>query len=330
MKRIYQILLFSLALIMSISFCKKEEVSETGERKKSNKQIIESGELAAVNSKAFTVERYGRHWFEMRVIGILEHGTLIQEGDSIIQLDPTDIKKSIIDWESTLETQLANQEKLRVDQEIRRNEMISSIKNEQASFELTKLELEASRFESDRLRRIKELEFDQAKIRMAKEEKKLQLYDIISSCDTKIQEIRVRQFKNQIDNAYSILPRLTIRTPIAGVFQIAHNWRTGALVKLGDNLYPSNVMANVPELRRMKVITYINETDFLDIQLKQKVAVRLDALPDVVFDAEVSYIGKLCHRKDEKSRQKVFDVEIEILEPDERLKPGMTVSCEYL
>ena len=26
----------------------------------------------------------------------------------------------------------------------------------------------------------------------------------------------------------------------------------------------------------------------------------------------------------------VFDVEVEILKPDERLKPGMTVSCEFL
>ncbi|MDL2223945.1 efflux RND transporter periplasmic adaptor subunit [Bacteroidales bacterium OttesenSCG-928-M06] len=330
MRKDYYILFLLIVFLPCISSCKKESI-EGGEVKKTRtKQIIETGEIDAVYSKAFTVERYGRSWYEVRVIGILEHGSLIEEGDSIIQLDPTEINKSILDWESQLETQLANLEKLRVDQDIRRNDMRSNIKSEQASFELSKLSLDASRFESERLKKIKELEFEQAKIRLTKEKRKLELYDVISASDMKVQEIRVRQLKNQVENAYSILPKLTIRTPIAGVFQIAHNWRTNALVKLGDNIYPGNNMANVPELRRMKVNTYVNETDFLDIHLQQKVAVRLDALPNVVFDGEVNYIGKLCRRKDNKSRQKVFDVEVRILKPDERLKPGMTVSCEYL
>jgi hypothetical protein len=125
---------------------------------------------------------------------------------------------------------------------------------------------------------------------------------------------------------------LTLRAPVAGVFQIAHNWRTGTLVKIGDNIYTGNNLANVPELAQMKVNTYINENDFLKIRTGQKAAVRLDALPDVVFDGEISYIGKLCHLRDnnKKSRQKVFDVEVRMLKSDSRLKPGMTVSCEYL
>jgi len=56
----------------------------------------------------------------------------------------------------------------------------------------------------------------------------------------------------------------------------------------------------------------------------------LDALPKVIFDGEVTYIGKLCRLKERNSRQKVFDVEVTIRKPDERLKPGMTVSCEFL
>lgn len=80
----------------------------------------------------------------------------------------------------------------------------------------------------------------------------------------------------------------------------------------------------------MKVYTQVNEADFLKISIDQKVAVRLDALPKVVFDGKVTYLGKLCREKERNSRQKVFDVEVEILKPDDRLKPGMTVSCEFL
>lgn len=330
-KELYIILALLSVIIFMIS-CGKSTKDEEEKKKLVGTSIIETGELAAINTKSFVLARYGRYWWEMRVIGILEHGAIVNPGDSIIQLDPTEIKKFIIDRESNLETQLATLEKLLVDQDNSINDRTTSIKNENASFNLKKIELESSRFETERLRKIKELEFEQAKITLAKEEKKLELTKIINQNNLKIQEIRVRQIKNEIDDAYKILTQLTIRTPIAGVFQIDRNRRTGALVKVGDNLYPGNNMANVPELKWMKVNTFINENDFLKIKVGQKVNVRLDALSNVEFEGKISYIGKLCHLRDNnnKTRQKVFDVEVTMLEPDERLKPGMTVSCEYL
>ena len=319
-------------MIVLFVFSCSDKKEEENRRKADGKNIVETGELAAINSLSFVLTRYGQYWYQMRVIGILEHGTIVNAGDSIIQLDPTEVKKFIIDRESNLETELANMEKLNVDHDNRTNDLVSNIKNEKAGYDLKKVELESSRFETERLRKIKELEFEQVKIMLAKAEKKLELSEIITRNERKIQEIRVRQIKNEIDNAYSILPRLTLRSPVAGVFQIAHNWQTGTLVKVGDNIYTGNNMANVPELEWMKVNTYINETDFLRIKIGQKVLVRLDALSGVTFEGKVSYIGKLCHLRDynSKSRQKVFDVEVSMQKSDPRLKPGMTVSCEYL
>jgi hypothetical protein len=90
-------------------------------------------------------------------------------------------------------------------------------------------------------------------------------------------------------------------------------------------------MASVPDLTWMRVETQINENDFLRIKKGDKVLVRLDALPEVAFDGEISNIGLFCHAKDRnKPRQKVFDVEVKLLVSDERLKPGMTVSCEFI
>jgi hypothetical protein len=320
------LLLFALLFLVSCGNTIKDDKRKTGER-----NILETGELAAINNHSFVLRRYGPYWYEMRVIGILEHGSIVNPGDSIIQLDPTEIKRYIIDRESNLETEIASLEKLRVDQDNRINELITNVRNETATYKLKKIELESSRFETERLRKIKELEFEQTEIILAKEEKKLELNKIINYNNLKIQEIRVRQIKNEIENAYKILPALTLRSPVSGVFQIAHNWRTRTLLKVGDNIYTGNNMANVPELAQMKANTYINENDFLKIWLGQKVAVRLDALPDVVFEGEVSYIGKLCHSRDnnKKTQQKVFDVEVRMLKSDLRLKPGMTVSCEY-
>lgn len=329
---IYSLSVVFFLLLFSIS-CKKGVWSEGNERRTSDgSTIIETGELAAVNSISFVIPRYGRHWYQMKIIGLLNHGEIVKKGDSIAQLDPADINKFILDQESNLETQLAVLEKLYVEQENREQESESRIRNELASFDLKKIELEASRFESERLRRIKKLEFDQAEINLEKEKRIYELNKIINANDLKIQEIRVEQIRKEIENAKALLPALTLRTPVSGVFQIELNRQNvnPTLYKIGDNIYAGNNLAKVPELEFMKVDTQVNEADFLKIDVNQKVAVRLDALPKVVFEGEVAYIGKLCRLKDQKSRQRVFDVEIRILEPDERLKPGMTVSCEFL
>lgn len=320
------------AIFISLFFflsCRDKTEDERKERERGT-SIIETGELVAVNSSSFPLARYGRQFWEMKIIGLLEHGSIVNAGDSIIQLDPAEVNKLILNWESNLETELANLETLKVTQENQRNELNSNMKNELASYELKKIEVAATRFEAERIKRIKELEFKQTEIRLAKEKQRIRLNEIIAANNLKIQEIKVKQIEEQIKNAYGILPRLTIRTPISGVFQIGKSRRTGALLKVGDEVYPSNVMGSVPDLEWMKVDTHVNETDFLKIKTGQKVRVRLDALPEVAFDGEVAYIGRLCHPKDEKSRQKVFDVEIKMLSSDERLKPGMTVSCEYL
>ena len=331
-KTIFYILPIILITSFLLSSCDGILSFDKAERTTDGTTIIETGELAAINSVAFVIPRFGRRWGEMKIIGLLNHGSIVNKGDSVVQLDPADINKYILDRESSLETQLAALEKLYIEQENKRQENESRIRSELASFDLKKIELEATRFESDRAQEIKKLEFEQATINLEKEKRVLELSEKINESNLRIQEIRVEQIKKDIEEAKSIIPLLTLRTPVSGVFQIATERRGGSrsIYKIGDNIYAGNNLANVPELEFMKVYTQVNETDFLKISIDQKVAVRLDALPKVVFDGKVTYIGKLCREKERNSRQKVFDVEVEILKPDDRLKPGMTVSCEFL
>lgn len=292
--------------------------------------LVETGELSAVQTKAFVLPRLGR-FGSFRIIGIEEHGKQIQPGDSVIQLDPTDVTKYIVERETALESQLASLEKMLVNQENRDSETESTIKSELATYELRKLTLEAAQFESERTKQIKQLEFEQATIALNLAKRKLELNAIINENDLKIQQIRVDQIKKDIQNAYNILPQLTVRTTIPGIFQITRNWRSGQLLQVGDEVWRGNAMASVPDLTWMKVDTQINENDFLRIKVGDKVLVRLDALPEVSFEGWVSNIGLFCHAKDpNKPRHKVFDVEVRIKVSDERLKPGMTVSCEFL
>jgi len=329
MIRIRKIIFLFLIAIIFVS-CGSSDGGGSDNRISGGKNIIESGTLEAINNKLFILPRYSRHWWEMRIIGILEHGKTVSEGDSIIQIDPSEVNRFILERETNLETQLANLEKIYVQQANQISDMESRIRSETASFNLKKIELESSRFETERQQTIKQLEFKQAEIILAKEIRKLELAKIINVNDLKIQQIRIQQIKTDLESFKQIIPMLTIRTPVAGVFQRGQNMRTGAMLNAGDMAMPSYSMGNVPELKWMRVNTVVNETDFLNIKTGQKVNVRLDALPETVFNGEIIHIGKLCRPKEPNSRQKVFEVEVKMLEPDERLKPGMTVSCEFI
>jgi HlyD family secretion protein len=326
-------LIIPLLLCVVLFFQSCSEKAEQGmrvERGDFVQTITETGELEAVNAKTFVMPRFGRYWYEMKIIGLLEHGSVVEAGDSLIQFDPSEIKKFIIDRETELETQKANLEKTYVEIENRKSDIRSTLQSEQAAFDLKKLEVEQYKFESEKVRDVKELEFEQAKIRLDKAKTRAMYQEIIAENQLQIQQIRVKRIDNQVKDAYEIIPDLTIRTPIPGIFQIATKRRSHEMLQLGDEVRMGRQLGSVPDLTWMKVNTMVDETDFLKVYPGQPVKVRLDAMPDVVFDGKITYMSKLCRLKDREGSQKVFDLEVKLNVSDERLKPGMTVSCEFI
>lgn len=322
---------FVFVLFVFLSSCKEKSSSEFRIEYGSFQQTVtETGELEAVNARTFVMPRFGRYWYEMKIIGLLEHGTAVQAGDSLIYFDPSEIKKFIIDRETNLETQRANLEKTQVEIQNRKSDIRSSLLSEQAAFDLKKLQMEQFRFESEKVRKVNELEFKQAELRLEKAKQSAHFAEIIAENQLNIQKIRVRSIEQQVNDAYAILPELVIRTPIKGIFQIATKRRSREMLQIGEEVSVGNRLGSVPDLTWMKVNTVINEADFMKVSVGQSVMVRLDAMPDKTFEGEVTYISKLCRPIERDARQKVFDVIVELKVSDERLKPGMTVSCEFI
>ncbi|MDD4640437.1 MAG: efflux RND transporter periplasmic adaptor subunit [Bacteroidales bacterium] len=326
------ILLFGLGLgLFLLSGCKEavqdNNVIKRGEFKQT---ITETGELLTLDNRAIVMPRYGRYWYNMKIIGLVEHGAKVQAGDSLVQFDPTEVKKFIMDRQTQLENEQANLEKMLVQQKNNLNNLQSTLRSEEASFNLRKLTMEYTKFESERVQEIKRLQFRQAEINFEKVKRRIELTKVMSANDLKIQKIKVAQVEKEIQMAQEVLPQLTLRAPISGIFQVARKRRSRDNLAVGDDVRFGNMVGSVPDLTWMKVETTVNEVDRAKINMGQEVVVRLDALPDVAFKAKVSFISVLCRHYDNDDPRKVFDVEVKLLESDERLKPGMTVSCEFI
>ena len=325
------ILFVAVALVLLTGFtsCRKGIFSHRADGP-AVKNLRETGELYTADTKAFVMPRFGRFWSSMSIAGLLEHGTLVQAGDSVIQLDPTGVQQFIVERETNLENQKAALQKIRVNNDIQEKSHAAQLRSEEASFNLAKLQLQSARFETEKVRKVKELQFRQAEIKYEKVKRNIEYSRIIARNEEKIQEIRLQQTQGLVDMAREVLPQLTFRSPISGVFQVATRRRGRYMLKVGDDVRAGNSIGSVPDLTWMKVKTSVNEVDRMKIHTGQAVTVRMDALPSEAFPAVIEKIGVLCHAFSDEDARKVFDVTVKISVSDERLRPGMTVSCEFL
>lgn len=291
--------------------------------------LNESGELMAVNARSVLVPYIGwKYGWQFKITGMLDHGTQVHKGDSIVQIDPANVLKCLLEQQTLLETEQANLNKLKVETECRSKELEAQLMEVQADYNLKKLELEKYEFESERKKQIKQLEFQQSGIHLNRIKKALELETEICKNSLKIQQIKVSQIKTNVRDAQQAIKKLTICSPIDGIYQISKNRRTQQLYRMGDDTYQGAELALVPDLSIIKVISTINETDIAKVRHGQKALVRLEAFPEKAFKGRVSEIGKLSYKKEATSNIKVFDLELVLDYSDPVLKPGMTVSCE--
>ena len=296
-----------------------------------NATLIETGELQAVKAKSVPVPYVGwKYGWLFRITELAEHGSHIEEGDTVAQLDPSTVRKFLLEQENLLDVEKANLNKLIVEHDVRAKELEASLYEVLADFNLKKLNLEKFEFETQRKRDVKDLEFQQAQINLARIKRTIELEEKICRNGLKIQKIKVLQLESDVLDALAAIEKLTILSLLDGIFQISLNQMTDndQLYRVGDNTYQRAQLALVPDLRQIKVQSTINEIDIGKVKLGQKVIIKLEAFPEKPFKGSISEIGKLSYRKEEDSKLKIFNLEIVLDQSDPVLKPGMTVSCE--
>jgi HlyD family secretion protein len=325
----YLVFLFTIVFFsLSISCSKNRQSGYTVIKGPFRQSVIETGELQAVNSSIMTMPRINSvYGYNLKIIGLAEHGKNVKKGDQVIIVDPSSVEKYIIEKRESLENEIASANKLKAQINNNMQDLRAQFRNEQASFDIKKLELQKSAYESEGIRKVIELEFRQAEIKLNKIKRNLELKPILDSLDYRIQRIKVSQKENELKAARETLNQLIVCSPLDGIFVIEKSYRTGQTIKVGDEMYIGYTIARIPDIRTMMVNGIIQENDISRIKPGMNVIIRLDALPSIPFHGKLNRESLVCIEQDKK---KVFLTEVLITESDPRLKPGMTVSCEYI
>lgn len=325
-------LLFILCLIIISCNSEVKRKVETCEVKKGDFfiDITEQGEIHATHAINISTPSMSWEFGLLKIIKIVEDGSEVNKGDTVILIDPSEVQKAIIDAEAELEIAKAELEKMKAEQESKIEELEADLKVSELSHQITEIKLEQATFEADITRKEIRLNLDQAKIALEKAREEIINQKKIHFEELQQSKIKIEQLVANLENAHITLKNLTVVSPDAGIAIIRKNWWTKNKWQVGDQPWSGAPIIDLPDLSELKVVAEINEVDISKIKIGQKVEIRIDAFSDTVYTASVISIAGLAEFKNKDSKIKIFPVEILIDSTSEKFLPGMTVSCKIL
>lgn len=153
--------------------------------------------------------------------------------------------------------------------------------------------------------------------------------DLISDADFEERRTAYEVAKAQFDRSNDDLSKTRIYTPISGRV-VRVEVEEGETVVMGTMNNAGTIMFTVGDLSVMQAKIYVDETDIASVSVGQPATVTLDAMPDVEFEAEVSAVGYMPATDTDtvSSEATEFEVILNLVDVDTRLRPGMTASAE--
>ena len=148
------------------------------------------------------------------------------------------------------------------------------------------------------------------------------------------QRADVQRAQNLIEKAKDELERTQLRAPQGGL--AVYGTREGGSGKIhaGMMTWAGEGLINLPDMATMVADTEVNEIDIGKVRMGAPVEVRLEAYPGAVFRGTVIKIGTVARLKKNRAGTatsvKVFDLTVQIVEKDPRVKPGLTAILDII
>jgi hypothetical protein len=142
-----------------------------------------------------------------------------------------------------------------------------------------------------------------------------------------------------MERAKGYLSNLVIRAPIDGILNVLPNFRAqgsfGSMpppFKEGDSAWTGASIAEIPDLSSMRIELKLEEVERGASKLGQQVRVRVDAIADKEFLAELDWISPVATLNFSRftTAEKIFPAYATLKNLDPRLRPGMSASAEIV
>ncbi|HEY5469421.1 MAG TPA: HlyD family efflux transporter periplasmic adaptor subunit [Bacteroidales bacterium] len=321
-----------LLLFLGLMACKGKVVQEVQttlvKRGTFIEEINEEGAVKAINSINITAPIISYRYGSLKITYMVGDGKEVNKGDTVIIIDPSEIKKAIITSQQQLQIANAELEKLKATQQSEIEDLESDLEISNISYEISKINFEQAVYESEVTKKENNLNMEKAIIDLARAKEQIENRKKIQQEDIFQKTLSMKQLTNTLEDANRSETNLFVISPSPGIAIVKDNWMSNQKWQVGDQPYSGTVLIELPDLNKMMAEVKINEVDITKITPGLKVEIKPDAFSDTTFSGEVITVANLAQNKDSKSKIKIFPVQILIDGKSKNLLPGLTVSCK--
>ncbi|SIT13002.1 efflux RND transporter periplasmic adaptor subunit [Belliella pelovolcani] len=289
-------------------------------------EITSSGELEALNSVEILGPLEARRFRvnNITIESMVDEGTIVKQGDVIAELDKSELFGRLDDKRIDLEQSRAQFEQIQLDTSLVLRQERDNISNLEYNVQERRLVLEQSQFEPPAIIKQNEYNLEKAERDLEQARERYRVKRLQERARMVEISARVRENENELAQMQEVLEKFTVKAPQNGM--VIYQSGRGGKIKAGSQISSWNpVVATLPDLSRMRSVTYINEVDIRKIKTGQVVEIGLDAFPDKRLTGKVTRVANIGQQRP-NSDAKVFEVVIEVNESDAALRPAMTTS----
>ncbi len=275
----------------------------------------------------------------LRIVHLAANGRPVKKGDVVVEFDPVQQEQNVIMRTTAVRSADGDIEQLRSTQVM--NDEADAMNKADAEFNVESAKLDASKAAV-----LSYVEGAKNRIQVGVTEGALQqVKSVINAHQVGNQSdmARVNQRKNKavqdLNQAVDYLNKMQLRAPNDGLVNVLQNFRsqgtfgqTPPPFKEGDNVWTGAAIAEIPELSEMYVDLSLEEVDRGKLRLGQPVRVRVDAIPDKEFSAEITWVSPIASLiyKGGSTPEKTFPARATLKNLDDRLRPGMSSTAEII
>jgi HlyD family secretion protein len=288
------------------------------------------GQLKSVSSIYIGCPPIRRFWNYM-ISFMAPEGKSVKQGDSILRFDAKELREKFMVKQSELETSKKELEKIKlVEQETKDNFMLkiaeAQMKEKKGK---RKALLPDDVIAMNEIKKIRmDLELAEMQVQLFRSRVKNQTQRMNTLLHT--QQSKIKELESQVNEYQQAIEKLNVKAPRAGILVYAVDWR-GRKKNVGDRCWIGSKILEMPDLSQMQVAAVIPEPEAGKIKEGLDVEIRLDSNPDRVFKGKVKTLGRIFRTKSHDQPAIVFDVTIDILDPDpELMRPGMAAGVDII
>jgi HlyD family secretion protein len=145
-------------------------------------------------------------------------------------------------------------------------------------------------------------------------------------------EQRVDQARATLEGAKDTLSKTTVLAPIDGIVT-AKRVEEGEVAVVGVLNQPGTVLVTVSDMSVVETEMEVDETSIPTVALGQEARIRIDAYPNQTFNGAVTEVGSspIVKATGQTPNEAIkFKVKIQIKNPPEGIKPGLSVQADIL